>query len=193
MKVFLAPPKGPKELVAFIDWLTHHGFEPITLQSNTPINGPLILAGGADIGKDTSRDINELRWIQEALVKKQPIIGVCRGMQILNHYFGGTVEDLDLVLEEAHAAADFSDAADHTGRPSRLHLIEDRDGNQMQVNSRHHQYCDKIADNFTKTHVGGGIVEAIEDLDRQIWAVQWHPERWESDDNLYPLDKLFAK
>ena len=76
MKVFLAPPKGPKELVAFIDWLTHHGFEPITLQSNTPINGPLILAGGADIGKDTSRDINELRWIQEALVKKLSLIHI---------------------------------------------------------------------------------------------------------------------
>ena len=73
------------------------------------------------------------------------------------------------------------------------HLVEDQTGYSTRVNSRHHQHCETLAANFTITHTGGNIIEGIEDLDRQIWAVQWHPERMESDDNLYPLDKLFAK
>ena len=192
MKVYLAPPKGPSEKTAFIEWLTRYGFQPEVLDGQ-PITGPLILAGGADIGKDKSRDIREFRWIQEAITNKLPIIGVCRGMQILNHFFGGVVENIDDEIVEAHAAADFSDNVSHATRPSQQHIITDRDGNTTTVNSRHHQYCAKVADNFTVTHIGGGIPEAIVDESRKIWAVQWHPERAESEDNLYPLDKLFAK
>lgn len=192
MKVYLAPPKGASEKVAFIEWLTGNGFRPEVLDSQ-PIQGPLILAGGADIGKDKDRDIREFRWIQEAITNKQPIIGVCRGMQILNYFFGGTVETIDDEILEAHAAADFSDNASHATRPSQHHIITDQDGNTITVNSRHHQYCADIADNFIVTHIGGGIPEAIADESRKIWAVQWHPERAESDDNIYPLDKLFAK
>lgn len=117
MKVYLAPPKGPSEKVAFIEWLTKYGFQPEVLDGQ-PIMGPLILAGGADIGKDKNRDIREFRWIQEAIINKQPIIGICRGMQILNHFFGGVVENIDDEIVEAHAAADFSDNKSHATRPS---------------------------------------------------------------------------
>jgi gamma-glutamyl-gamma-aminobutyrate hydrolase PuuD len=62
----------------------------------------------------------------------------------------------------------------------------------MRVNSRHHQYCSEIAPNFKVTHraFGNLVPEGIEDVDNKIWAVQWHPEREESDDNVYPLNML---
>ena len=192
MTVYLAPPKGPSEKVAFIEWLNANGLKPEILDDQ-PIGGPLILAGGADIGKDLNRDTREFRWIQEAITNGYPIIGVCRGMQILNHFFGGVVENIAEELVEAHAAAEFSDNADHSGRPSQHHIITDQDGNTISVNSRHHQYCAKVADNFTVTHIGGAIPEAFSDESKKIWAVQWHPERGESENNTYPLDKLFAK
>jgi gamma-glutamyl-gamma-aminobutyrate hydrolase PuuD len=69
----------------------------------------------------------------------------------------------------------------------------DLNNNMQQVNSRHHQYCETVAKNFTVTHLSFGcgyIPEAFEDLQHKIWAVQWHPERMESADNSYPLDKL---
>ena len=75
-------------------------------------------------------------------------------------------------------------------------LGKDLDGNLINVNSRHHQHCNVIADNFKTTHISfpmNSIVEGFEDLENQIWAVQWHPEKMESENNEYPLDKLFRK
>jgi CTP synthase (UTP-ammonia lyase) len=153
MKVYVAPPKCTLEKVAFKEWLESNGFEPIWLDLKFKnINGPLILCGGADIGKRPDRDANEFKWIKLALDNKQPIIGVCRGMQILNLYFGGVVSDLDSIIIENHKSDDFSDDADHSHRISQFHKVLDLNNNTMNVNSRHHQYCSKIADNFTVTH-----------------------------------------
>ena len=171
------------------------GYEYEILESQK-IEGPLLLCGGTDIGKDPVRDQKEFNWIKEALDSEYPIIGICRGMQILNKYFGGEVTTLEDLVVESHRSDDFSDDADHSERISQFHLVEGLDGKSIMVNSRHHQYCSKVADNFTVTYrslTDDSIPEAFEDLDRNIWAVQWHPERVESDNNLYPLDKVFAK
>jgi gamma-glutamyl-gamma-aminobutyrate hydrolase PuuD len=114
-------------------------------------------------------------------------------MQILNHYFGGSVENLNESIVEDHKAADFSQDVDHSGKPSQFHTVEDLNGTLTSVNSRHHQHCNILATNFKATHLSYpmyGVVEGFEDLDRMIWAVQWHPEKMESEDNEYPLGKL---
>jgi putative glutamine amidotransferase len=179
-----------------LSWLNHFGHEVIWLDLRRKVKGPLLLCGGADIGKDPERDKKEFIWIKQALDGGHKILGLCRGMQILNTYFGGTVVDLEDTIVEDHKAADFSEDIDHSGKPSRFHTVEDLDGNLINVNSRHHQYCNVIADNFKTTHVSFpvySIVEGFEDLENQIWAVQWHPEKMESENNEYPLDKLFLK
>lgn len=196
MKVHVAPPKGKLEKVQYEAWLITNGFEPIWLNKrHRKIKHPLILCGGADIGKDSERDLLEIKWITWALDANQPIIGICRGMQILNKYFGGDVLDLEEPIVESHAAGDFSKAESHIEKRSQYHFVYDNDGTKMWVNSRHHQYCIPVAPNFEVTHWTEDkfVVEGIADENRQIWAVQWHPERCESDDNYYPLNKLFAK
>ena len=191
-KVLVAPPYGELEKQMYQDWLVENGFKPFFLGSECKnIDAPLILCGGGDIGKSPKRDARETEWIRSALENGQPIIGICRGMQLLNHYFGGEVTNISEPLTENHLNDTFDDDDDHSYRLSEFHHVYDNDGDLIEVNSRHHQYCSKIAKNFEITHTSeDGIVEGIEDVARKIWAVQWHPEREECHNNEYPIDKL---
>lgn len=196
MTIYVAPPRGIKEKEAVYNWLLHYNHEIIWLDLRHKVKGPLLLCGGADIGKDPDRDLREFTWIKQALDSNNRILGICRGMQILNAYFGGTVEDLNESILEDHKAADFSENIDHSGKPSQFHNVEDLNRTIINVNSRHHQHCSILAKNFKTTHLSYplySVVEGFEDLDNKIWAVQWHPEKMESDDNEYPLCKLNHK
>ena len=194
MDLYIAPPRGIKEKESYLAWVTGLGFTPIWLDLRRKVKGPLLLCGGADIGKDLERDQREYIWIKQALEAGHQIIGVCRGMQILNQYFGGKVVDLNEAIVEDHKSANFAENTDHSDKPSQFHIVEDIDGNLMKVNSRHHQHCIDIPTNFKVTHISypylTHITEGFKDEDQKIWAVQWHPERIESENNDYPLSVL---
>lgn len=193
MIIYVAPPRGKGEKEAIQKWLTNFGYEIVWLDLRRKVKGPLLLCGGADIGKDKERDNREFKWIKQALDSNNRILGICRGMQILNYYFGGEVKDLNDTILEDHMADDFSEDVDHSGKPSQFHSVEDLNGKITTVNSRHHQHCSILANNFKATHLSYptySVIEAFEDLNNMIWAVQWHPEKMESEDNEYPLEKL---
>lgn len=196
MIIYVAPPRGKGEKEAIQNWLIRFGHEIVWLDLRRKVKGPLLLCGGADIGKDEDRDSREFMWIKQALDSNNRIIGICRGMQILNHYFGGSVDDLNESLVEDHKSADFSENIDHSGKPSQFHSVEDLNGKITMVNSRHHQHCSVLSNNFKATHLSYpsySVIEAFEDLNNKIWGVQWHPEKMESEDNEYPLNKLTQK
>ena len=193
MIIYVAPPQGKGEKEAIQNWLVSFGHEIIWLDLRRKVKGPLLLCGGADIGKDKERDSRELKWIKQALDSNNRIIGICRGMQILNYYFGGKVEDLNNTILEDHKSDDFSEDVDHSNKKSQFHSVESLDGKITMVNSRHHQHCSVLSSNFKATHLSYPsyfVIEAFEDLDNKIWGVQWHPEKMESEDNEYPLNKL---
>lgn len=208
----IAPPVGDNVMVYYLNWLGEEGDLGIKFLSrqDDEIVGALVLSGGADIGVNQDRDSFEIGLIEQALNKDLPILGVCRGMQLLNYYFGGEVTDLHPFITEVHASTSlYKLDEDHEQHVSKKHLVEDiTTMQQFRVNSRHHQFCSKIASNFKVTHysitdnspMDEPIPEAILDSAKNILGVQWHPERaldwsagFQSEASQFPLQWLTDK
>lgn len=150
----------------------------------------IIIPGGVDINPALyqeenidCRDINEeldhleMEVIKEAVRYKKPILGICRGHQILNVFFGGSliqnVERCD--LHEQVAGEDKV----HTGIVKKESFLYDVYGEeQIQINSAHHQAVKKLGENLEAVQFSeDGIIEAFFHTQLPILGVQWHPER----------------
>lgn len=162
----------------------------------------LVLTGGPDVspyryGKgdeiekcevDLKRDSLEFALIKKALELKIPILGICRGCQILNVAFGGSlIPDIpsDYQSEILHRM-DNPDSCFHGVRLNKntgFYSITKIDSGF--VNSNHHQAIAQLASGFRSTAAAtDGIIEAIEWKDahnsQTVFAVQWHPERMDT-------------
>ena len=141
----------------------------------------LILAGGADYGENPVRDAFEVALGLAALDADLPLLGVCRGMQLMNIARGGTlIEHLpDVVGHEDHRAIPGA-FGDHDVRLADGSLAARAAGAVTHpTKSHHHQGVDQIGDGFEVT--GWAVVdelpEAFEDPSRRFaLGVQWHPE-----------------
>ena len=156
----------------------------------------LLIPGGADVdpllyGEEPHRclgltkntnDRFEIRLLRAARLAQMPILCVCRGEQILNVAFGGTLyQDIPSQLPDAlrhrQTPVDCSDAT-HTLELTRPSLLFEIFGSeQLAVNSFHHQAVKDLAPGFSvSARARDGIVEAIEIPEENILGVQWHPE-----------------
>lgn len=154
----------------------------------------LVLSGGVDIdpalyggtdpptdGPDPSRDVFELALLQGARERGLPVLGVCRGMELINVGYGGTLR---------------SGVEHRAGRPARLDgllgarvhwvpIIEPDSRVRSAVGADvvpaiclHHQAPDRIGHGLRVTAVSeDGIPEVVEDPDRWVVGVLWHPEQ----------------
>jgi len=152
----------------------------------------LVLSGGADIdpslygaepdprtvGSRPERDRFEIALARGALERELPLLGICRGMELLNVACGGTLDqhlaDADL---HVHTPGEFSD---HDVRLEPGSLAARAVGaERVTVRSHHHQGMDELGDGLVASGWAepGGTVEAIELPDRR-WAlgVLWHAE-----------------
>lgn len=156
----------------------------------------LILAGGEDVDPsyygeecngsnppDLPRDIAEFALCKKYIDAGRPIFGVCRGAQLLNVYFGGT---LIQHLPTAHLHRKEGD--EHATHPSTveegslMHRLLGK--KEFLVTTIHHQAIDRVADGFRVTQYSkeDGVIEAIEHETLPIFAVQWHPEKFCADE-----------
>lgn len=134
------------------------------------------------------RDLRELILIDEVFRQKKPILGICRGHQIMNVALGGTlVVDIPSQLPKAinHRRPDKKSEIVHEARLTADSLLAKITGTQkMGVNSTHHQAVARVAKPLRVTAVSDdGVVEAME-LKREeahllpyLMTVQFHPER----------------
>ena len=147
----------------------------------------LVLCGGADIdpaiygennmgsfGIDPARDAIETKLMQ--LYADKPILGICRGEQLINALCGGTLVQ-DLPNKAAHTGEDYAEVF-HSVKAAPGSRMEALFGAEFEVNSSHHQAIKTIAPGFRATlFAPDGTIEAIEHESRPILGVQWHPER----------------
>jgi len=134
---------------------------------------------------DERRDEFELKVIELAEKNSKPLLGICRGLQIANVYFGGTlVPDIltHLNVDGHNKDEDDDDSLHHisVARGTELQkIVHETSG---EVNSAHHQSADKIGDGLRANAFSKeGIVEGLESNSSEdapgILLVQWHPER----------------
>jgi putative glutamine amidotransferase len=141
----------------------------------------VILAGGADHGERPERDAFEIGLALAAMERDVPLLGVCRGMQLMNLARGGTlIPHLpDVLGHEDHRAVPGA-FGDHDVRLAAGSLAARAAGaTSHPTKSHHHQGVDEIGEGFEVTGWAtvDELVEAIEDPTRRFaLGVQWHPE-----------------
>jgi putative glutamine amidotransferase len=129
------------------------------------------------------RDELELALIHEMLGQRKPILGICRGMQVLNVALGGTLyQDLDrqwrgLIAHQQKARRDHLSHGIRIESKSQLYDLLGRQ-KYLRTNSFHHQAVRKLAKSLRPVAWDEeGLIEGVEHVSASfILAVQWHPE-----------------
>ena len=128
------------------------------------------------------RDDFDFLIMKHAFEKNKPIFGICRGIQLINVFFGGTlIQDINSQKNTniLHSQTAPRDVATHKIKIKKDSVIFDIFGKSAEVNSFHHQAVGKLSKDFKITSAANdGIIESIEykKKDRFILGVQWHPE-----------------
>ena len=143
----------------------------------------LLLPGGGDMepwrygqpntasrNLEPERDALELALLDRFTALQKPVLGICRGMQSINVFFGGALlQDIP-----GHTQIDGVD---------RLHAVRTAPGifaalGAERVNSAHHQALDRVGVGLrVEQWAADGVIEAICHERLPVWGVQWHPER----------------
>jgi putative glutamine amidotransferase len=190
--ITVQPRRGPDYYIPYRHAIVAAGAEPIDLVPGTrslPDVDGLLLPGGWDVDPsfygearhakvgetDPELDATELALFQQAREKHIPVLGICRGQQVINVAMGGSlIQHLDDHDVRGHGRAHLAhavevDPASELGRAA--------GGQTIQVNSFHHQAVRELAPGLQQTARGeDGTVEGVESEDGLVVAVQCHPE-----------------
>ncbi|MBR0420421.1 MAG: gamma-glutamyl-gamma-aminobutyrate hydrolase family protein [Erysipelotrichaceae bacterium] len=189
----LIPWKG-KPLVNYINALNNLSVDYTITEEVIPITDydGLLIPGGFDVspefyhqemngsyaeGMDKQLDELQLYYIDQSVKAHKPILGICRGHQLLNVYFNGTLIQ-HLPNYEKHSSTDFQDDQVHEVYSDEDNVFTELYGKRFYVNSSHHQAVDKLGEGL---HIAlrcpDGTIEAMYHEQLPIIGVQFHPER----------------
>lgn len=162
-----------------VQWLVHAGFLPVAVPNNLSDSchpdesvleswlqaiqpGALILSGGNDIGEYPARDATERYLLSWAEAKRVPVLGICRGLQMMAVWAG----------------AGLSRKEGHVGSRHRLVVATRQDEWPANVNSYHNWGLASCPDGFeVAAQAEDGAIEAIKHIKLPWEGWMWHPER----------------
>lgn len=186
------PKRGMKYFAPYRGAVEEAGGEPVDLTPGIdvlPEVDGLLLPGGWDVDPsfygeakdenvqetDPELDATELRLFHQAREREIPVLGICRGQQVINVAMGGSLVQ-HIEHHDAH----------NIGRKHLVHAVEVDPSSELghatgqetiRVNSLHHQAVGKLAPGLHQTARGeDGTVEGVESDDGLVVAVQCHPE-----------------
>ena len=193
MKIAIAGRKA--DTVNYTRYVSSIGAVPhVTLRPSEIIscNG-LILPGGGDITPaffgeknhgskniDTELDIIQLQAFDTALRNQIPILGICKGMQVINVALGGTIyQDLPCASSHRYQGADQYHPT-YISEGSWLYKLY---GKCATVNSAHHQGLKTLGSGLCAVQYCSfdHCIEAVSHYHLPIWGLQWHPERLDAE------------
>jgi putative glutamine amidotransferase len=187
------------------DWLKEPQFEIIrigykynNLKDVKNCDG-VVLTGGSDVSSelysgssgnameevsDKQRDEFEWKIMEHVYEKQKPLLAICRGMQFVNVFYGGTlIPDLSHSSKMIHSKPGNGDDRMHSvslDKHSAIYKIVSEE--KGMISSGHHQAIDQIGEGLKVTAVApDGIIEAMEKKENPqgkfFLLIQWHPER----------------
>jgi putative glutamine amidotransferase len=195
--ITVQPRRGMEYYVPYRRAVTAAGADPVDLVPGTkalPELDGLLLPGGWDVDPsfygeppdekvvetDPELDETELSMFRQAREREIPVLGICRGQQVINVAMGGSlVQHLEGHEVRAHGRSHLAHSIEvnpssELGRAAGTH--------QIRVNSFHHQAIRELAEGLHQTARGDdGTVEGVESDDGLIVAVQCHPEELTTD------------
>lgn len=208
---------------SYLDAIRHFGGIPVILPTEGNIEefealvnicDGILLTGGDDIepwrfGEEVLNSTVELTPIRDerewmildlAVKRDLPLLGICRGIQTLNVYFGGSLyQDIPAQLPESairHSMEPPYHRACHTVYLEPDSPLANIVGcTEIGTNSHHHQSVKDAAPGFAVMgRTEDGVIEAICDPDKAfVWGVQWHPERiWDIEDSSARVFEAFV-
>jgi gamma-glutamyl-gamma-aminobutyrate hydrolase PuuD len=184
----------------YLDKVVAAGGTPVVLPAVPDISGVLsrldglLLVGGGDLDPvrygavphprntpvNVARDDAELALLEEALAQRLPILGICRGLQLLNVALGGTLHQHvpDVVGHERHSGGGSVFSRHEVHLRPRCVLARSLNRTTLDVPSLHHQAIDRLGTGLTAcAWSDDGLIEAAELQDHPFTVgVQWHPE-----------------
>lgn len=145
---------------------------------------------------DPHRDQYELNLIKASHEAGVPILGLGRGMQMLNVAFGGSLFQ-DIYGQNSgagiqHVQKTQLDQASHHVNVTAESKLNQAVGSHPYVNSNHHQAIKKVADNFNIVATApDGIIEAIESSDQSMTGLQWRPDKLDDENQSKIFEQFF--
>jgi len=150
----------------------------------------ILLSGGVDLQPfyyheenthcgelDSDLDEFEMAVVKEAVAQEKPILGICRGLQLLNVFFGGSLYQ-DIFCACNHKRTENDDNIHETTVDKNSFIYDVYGKEKIFVNSAHHQAIKELGKDIVPVQYSKEkIVEAFYHRTKPVFAVQWHPER----------------
>ncbi len=194
--------------------LPNHSNNEIIKEQISHLDG-LLLSGGVDLDPllygenclenlgsiSPERDFFELAILSEYLKTGKPVLGICRGLQLINVHYGGTLyQDVSYIERDIniqHRQKYLPELPTHDIKIDKNNLLYDILGEKARVNSFHHQMIRTLGKNLTVIATApDGVIEAFQDKKHPFfYGVQWHPEMMAArgDENMKKLFRAFVE